>query len=167
MRIRLRVLTRFLCWVLLLAVPTLVAAQPKDETPMDDVTTVQGEFEIKLTAQPSEGLDTGRMRIDKEYQGRLKATGQGEMLSFRSETPGSAGYVAIEKVSGVLDGRSGSFVLQHAGLMNRGESELDVTIIPDSGTEELTGISGQMEIDNSGGNHRYTLRYRLDPPSND
>ena len=89
------------------------------------------------------------------------------MLSFRSPVPGSAGYVAIEKVTGTLEGRSGSFVLQHSGLMDRGESELTITIIPDSGTDDLEGITGQMEIDNSGGTHRYTLRYRIASPSDD
>jgi hypothetical protein len=83
------------------------------------------------------------------------------MLAIRTETQGSAGYVAIERVTGVLHGRKGSFVLQHSGTMNRGVSSLAVTVVPDSGTDELTGLRGAMTIEIDHGKHSYTMDYAL------
>src|SRR5262245_51749111 len=122
-----------------------------------------GTFEVKLSPQaPQEGVGDpaiGRMAIDKRFHGDLEATSRGEMLAHGTEVKGSAGYVAIEKVAGTLQGRSGSFVLQHSGSMNRGEPSLSVTVVPDSGTGQLAGLAGRMAIDVSGGQHSYTFDY--------
>jgi hypothetical protein len=100
------------------------------------------------------------MSLDKQFRGDLEATSQGEMLSFMTTTKGSAGYVAIEKVTGTLGGRKGSFVLQHNGTMNRGAPQLSVTVVPDSGTGELVGLAGGMKIVIApDGAHSYELDY--------
>ena len=99
------------------------------------------------------------MTINKIYSGDLVGTGIGQMLSHRTAKKGSAGYVALEVVTATLDGKTGTFVLQHVGIMNRGESFLTVSIIPDSGTDELVGITGQFEIDSTKKPHPYTLTY--------
>ncbi|GJM21439.1 MAG: hypothetical protein DHS20C15_13540 [Planctomycetota bacterium] len=124
-----------------------------------------GQFEVQLApmsfeAQP-EGSALGRMSIDKQITGDLVATTQGQMLSARTDTQGSAGYVALELVTGSLHGRSGSFVLQHSGSMNRGASSLSVTVVPDSGTAELTGLAGEFVIQMVNGQHAYEFSYTL------
>jgi hypothetical protein len=101
----------------------------------------------------------GRMRVRKTFEGDLVATGEAEMLSFRSDEEGSAGYVAVDRITGTLHGRKGSFILQHSGLMDRGRSSLTVTVVPGSGTEELAGLRGSMEIVNVDGAHSYTFNY--------
>ncbi len=127
----------------------------------------KGPFEVKLAAQKpdnpqAEGSGHGRMSIDKHFHGDLEATSQGEMLSFMTETKGSAAYVAIEKVTGALGARRGTFILQHSGTMNRGVPRLDVLVVPDSGTGDLTGLSGSMKIIvGPGGEHSYELQYTL------
>lgn len=103
----------------------------------------------------------GRMRVLKTFEGDLAGTARAEMLAFQSGEDGSAGYVAIDRFTGTLHGRRGSFVLQHSGLMDRGEPSLTVTVVPGSGTDGLTGLRGTMEIVNDGGAHSYTLTYRL------
>jgi len=125
-----------------------------------------GTFEVKLTPQEI-GAGLGRMAIDKTFKGDLEATSQGEMLSAMGEVKGSAGYVAIERVTGKLGGKSGSFVLQHSGTMDRGAPTLVVTVVPDSGTGELAGISGKMDIRITAEGHFYDFEYRLDrkPPA--
>jgi hypothetical protein len=124
-----------------------------------------GTFEVKLGPLPpySASPDSllGRMSIDKEFHGDLEATSKGEMLSAMTPVKGSAGYVAIERVTGTLSGKSGSFVLQHSGTMARGAQQLAVTIVPDSGTEQLSGISGKMAILIAEGKHSYELDYAL------
>jgi hypothetical protein len=124
-----------------------------------------GTFEVKLTRQPADeyadGAVLGRMSIDKQFHGDLDATSKGQMLTGMTATQGSAGYVAIERVSGVLSGRRGSFILQHSGTMARGAPQLLVTVVPDSGTDELVGISGTMAIDVSDGKHSYEFTYTL------
>jgi Protein of unknown function (DUF3224) len=124
-----------------------------------------GTFEVKLGPQPPEDNDPdpslARMTIDKQFHGELEATSMGQMLSAATSQKGSAGYVAIEKVSGRLDGRCGTFVLQHSGTMNRGTPQLSVTVVPDSGTAELAGLSGSLAIDISGGKHSYHFDYTL------
>jgi hypothetical protein len=127
--------------------------------------TASGAFDVNLTPQAL--FDTNadallsRLAIDKNFRGDLEATSKGEMLSARTAVEGSAGYVAIERVQGTLHGRTGSFVLQHTGVMTRGTPELRVTVVPDSGTDELTGLSGTMMIDMSEGRHLYTFEYVL------
>ena len=124
-----------------------------------------GRFEVKTIPQPAEeaagGDAIGRLLLDKQFHGDLEAKSIGTMLGARSAVAGSAGYVAIEKVTGTLDGRAGSFLLQHYGLMTRGAMEQTVTIIPDSGTDELSGISGKMIIEIEQGTHNYRLEYEL------
>jgi hypothetical protein len=120
-----------------------------------------GTFEVKLTPQPTDAADLGRMSIDKQFHGDLEATSKGEMLSAMGTVQGSAGYVAIEKVTGTLKGRTGTFVLQHTGLMNRGTPQLTITVVPDSGTGQLEGLTGTMTIEIAGGKHSYGFEYVL------
>jgi hypothetical protein len=125
----------------------------------------KGSFvvEIKPQAEPdtSEGVGLGRMSLDKKFEGELAATGKGEMLTALTPVKGSAGYVAIERVSGTLHGRAGSFVLQHTGTMSRGEQHLSITVVPDSGTGALAGMAGVFRLKIEGGNHLYELEYSL------
>src|SRR3984957_342399 len=112
---------------------------------------VSRPFDVKITPQKPDtqiarAANLGRLTIDKRYHGDLEAIAKGEMLAAQTETKGSAGYVALERVTGKLKGRSGSFVLQHNGIMNRGMAELSVIVVPDSGAGELRGLSGKMRI---------------------
>ncbi len=124
-----------------------------------------GTFDVKLEPQPpSEKADAaslGRMTIDKQFHGDLEAVSKGEMLAHRTAVDGSAGYVAMEKVTGSLQGRTGTFVLQHTGTMDRGTPRLTVSVVPDSGTEELAGLTGRMTIIISAGAHSYEFDYEL------
>lgn len=125
-----------------------------------------GEFDVNLQplepyAQASEGIKLSRLSIDKTFTGDLMATSRGEMLSAVTAVAGSAGYVAIEQVTGTLHGKSGSFVLQHSGTMARGESQLVLEIVPDSGAGELAGLSGSMTIRIEGGKHFYVFEYEI------
>jgi hypothetical protein len=124
-----------------------------------------GTFDIKLTPQTAtaeiETAKLSRMTIDKQFHGDLTAASLGEMLAVRMDAHGSAGYVAMERVTGTLHGHKGSFVLQHSGTMNRGVSSLQLTVVPDSGTGELTQLSGSMTIEIDQGAHRYTMDYVL------
>jgi len=124
-----------------------------------------GSFEVKLVPQgaedKAEGSTLGRMAIQKQFQGDLEGSSKGEMLSAMTGVKGSAGYVAIERVSGRLGGRSGSFVLQHDATMSRGEPQLNIIVVPDSGTGELAGLSGKMNIIIEAGEHFYEFEYAL------
>jgi hypothetical protein len=124
-----------------------------------------GEFVVQLLPLATEGwaedAKMGRMSINKTLSGDLVGTTVGQMLSAMTEVKGSAGYVAIEKVTGVLHGKQGSFVLQHTGTMNRGAPSLSVTVVPDSGTGELVGLSGTFNIIIAAGQHRYEFAYAL------
>jgi hypothetical protein len=123
--------------------------------------TITGTFEVTLTPLEIEGELMGRMQIAKRFHGPLEGTSTGQMLSATTATKGSAVYVAIERVYGRLDGQSGSFVLHHTGVMDRGARSLTVSVCPDSGTGELAGLSGRMTITNEGGTHHYTFEYSL------
>jgi Protein of unknown function (DUF3224) len=127
----------------------------------------RGTFEVKLAplagGEAVDGVSLGRMSLDKQFKGGLEGRGQGEMQTALTAVQGSAGYVAIERFTGKLDGREGSFVLQHSGLMNRGAPSLVVTIVPDSGTGQLVGLAGTMVIEITGGEHRYDVEYSLPP----
>src|SRR6266436_9158564 len=118
-----------------------------------------GTFEVKLTPQPLEDKtadpNLARMSIDKQFHGDLEGSSQGEMLSAGTSVKGSAGYVAIERVSGTLKGRKGSFVLQHSGTLTRGTPTLTVSVVPDSGTDRLEGLTGTMTIRIESGKHLY------------
>lgn len=122
----------------------------------------KGHFDVQLTQQKHDTVDAGRMVISKQYEGDLVGEGRGQMLSKRTNTEGSAGYVALEDFTGSLSGVSGSFTLQHTGIMNRGEQSLDIIIVPDSGIEGFKGIAGKMQIDNADGKHHYQLEYSFD-----
>lgn len=121
--------------------------------------TAKGAFEVKLDPAGSDPVD--RMSIAKTFTGDLTGTSRGEMLAVRTAVKGSAGYVAMEKVTGSLAGRSGSFALQHAGTMSGGNQQLSITVVPDSGTGGLTGLTGQMVIVIAGGQHSYEFSYSL------
>lgn len=127
--------------------------------------TAIGEFKVNLAPQALADVDAdaslGRLSLDKQFHGDLDATSKGEMLSARSSVQGSAGYVAIERITGTLHGRSGSFVFQHSGTMDRGTPSLSVSVVPDSGTDQLIGLSGSMQIDIREGKHYYTFDYAL------
>jgi hypothetical protein len=120
-----------------------------------------GDFEVKLTPQGGPGVVPGRMSIEKQFHGDLEATSRGEMLMAGGSVKGSAGYVAMEQVTGTLGGHGGTFVLQHSGTMTRGVPTLSVTVVPDSGSGKLVGLTGQMSIDVSGGKHSYSFTYSL------
>jgi Protein of unknown function (DUF3224) len=123
-----------------------------------------GTFEVKLKPQADEGVGdptVGRMSIEKQFHGDLEGTSKGQMLAVQGDVKGSAGYVAMERISGTLAGRAGSFALQHTGTMNRGVPELSVTVVPDSGTGGLGGISGKMNIIISEGKHSYEFEYQM------
>lgn len=121
----------------------------------------KGAFEVKLTPQASDAASIGRMSISKQFHGDIEAVSSGEMLSAVTGVKGSAGYVAIERVTGKLAGRSGSFVLQHAATMDRGAPNLSIVVVPDSGTDELAGLAGKMAIDIVDGKHFYDFEFTL------
>lgn len=140
-------------------------AQPPTRSQESTVTRrATGTFDVELTPQPvhaeAEGI-LGRMSIDKRFRGDLLGTSHGEMMAASTSVPGSAGYVAIERVTAALEGRTGTFVLQHSGIMNRGEPTLSIRVVPDSGTGELEGITGTLDILIEGGVHSYVLEYSL------
>src|SRR6185369_2831194 len=123
-----------------------------------------GTFEVKMSPQEAD-MSVGRMTIEKQFQGDLVGTSKCLMLMASSESvKNSAGYVAIEKVTGTLNGRRGSFYLQHTGVMTRGAGELTITVIPDSGTDQLVGLRGKMNIIIAEGKHSYEFEYMLAEP---
>ena len=128
----------------------------------ESMQTVKRKFEVTMQPQKDGDFNAGRMTLDKSYEGALNAVGKGQMLSHVTDVKGSAGYVAIEHVTGTLEGNSGTFVLQHSGMMSAGDQALDIKIIPDSATGELTGLKGSMHIDIVDGEHFYILTYSLE-----
>ena len=127
---------------------------------------ISGKFTVKMEPQQQSitgqnGIQLARFILDKTYEGELLATSQGEMLSAMTAVQGSAAYVAIEQVTGTLNGKQGSFVLQHYGTMSQGNSYLKLEVVPDSGSDELTGLSGTMNIRIEGGQHYYDFEYEL------
>jgi len=124
-----------------------------------------GRFAVKMSPlQPyntASDADVGRMSIDKTFDGDLSGTSVGEMLSGGSPATGSAGYVAVERVTGTLGGRAGAFLLQHSATMTPESQELSISVVPGSGTDELEGIGGAMTIDIKDGQHFYELDYTL------
>ncbi len=171
-------MTRLLCTVAAaLSMTAAALAAPDAAVPADPLSSTArarmtplhatGHFDVKLEpqslAKPDEASRLGRMTIDKTFHGDLDATSRGEMLTAQTGTKGSAGYVAIEQVTGRLQGRSGSFVLQHSGTLDRGAPALRVSVVPDSGTGELTGLTGTLSIDIRDGQHCYALDYALPP----
>lgn len=128
-------------------------------------TLAKGTFtvELKPQAEPdvSEGVSLGHMSLAKRFAGDLVGTGQGEMLTALTPVKGSAGYVAIERVTGTLQGRGGSFVFQHSGTMHEGKQRLSISVVPGSGTGALAGLSGTFKIDIVEGQHFYEFEYEL------
>lgn len=135
--------------------------QMKGATPLH----ASGTFDVVVKpAAPddkAEGSTVGRMSLEKQFHGDLVGTSKGEMLTAATAVKNSAGYVAIERVSGTLNGRRGTFVLQHTGTMNRGALQLDISVVPDSGTDELAGLTGQMTIKITDGKHYYEFDYAI------
>jgi hypothetical protein len=126
-----------------------------------------GTFEVKVNPQASDNVGDptiARMSIDKQFHGDLEAASKGQMLAAGTDVKGSAGYVAIERVVGTLHGRSGGFTLQHTGTMTRGVPQLTVTVVPDSGTDQLVGLNGKMTINIVDGKHFYEFDYTLTQP---
>jgi len=120
---------------------------------------------VKPQSSPNEqsGVTLGRMSLNKTFAGDLVGTGAGEMLTALTPVQGSAGYVAIERVTGSLQGRTGSFVFQHTGTLDRGAQQLSIAVVPDSGTGELAGIGGRFKLNIVDGQHFYEFEYRLAP----
>jgi uncharacterized protein DUF3224 len=155
-----------LLFVQLLTAPMQRASGQSSNTRNEAVVTQHaiGPFDVKVTAQNDNAGDTSlnRMLLDKQYHGDLEATGIGQMLTASSEVKGSGAYVAIERVTGHLHGRTGSFILQHSGTMRQNVPQLSITVVPDSGTGELKGIAGTLKITISvDGKHSYDLEYTL------
>jgi len=127
-----------------------------------------GTFDVTITPQPpddeAENVPVSRLSIDKRFHGDLEATSKGQMLAVGTDVEGSAGYVAMEQATGTLHGHSGAFALQHSGTMTRGTPQLAVTVVPDSGTAQLTGLSGTLAIEIVDGQHTYNFEYTLPEP---
>jgi hypothetical protein len=125
--------------------------------------TISGEFSVGMTAQAAEAASPalGRMLLDKHYHGALQARGAGQMLATHGSVAGSAAYVALETVTGSLEGREGSFALVHHGLMERGTPSLAISVVPDSGTGALAGLTGRMSIRVEGHQHFYDFEFNL------
>ena len=124
----------------------------------------RGTFDVTVTPQAPDnvaGGPFGRLFLDKQFHGDLEATSKGQMLAAGTAVESSAGYVALELVTGTLNGRRGSFILQHTGTMTKGVPTMIVTVVPDSGTDQLTGMAGKMTIIIADGKHSYELAYTL------
>ncbi len=141
---------------------------PAKGAPMTDQAATlhaTGPFDIKMTPQPladpSADSTLSRMSLDKHFHGDLEAASKGEMLTAGAPAQGSAGYVAIEHVTGTLHGRAGAFSLQHSGSLTHGVPQLTVTVVPGSGTGQLAGLTGSMTITNTAGKHTYDFEYAL------
>ena len=122
-----------------------------------------GNFEVKVSPHPPDEKvgdpAISRMSLDKQFDGNLEATSKGQMLAVGTDVHGSAGYVAMERVTGTLNGRKGTFALQHNGIMTRGTPHLSITVVPDSGTGELVGLTGKMLVVIVDGKHSYEFEY--------
>lgn len=156
----------------LLIVGTLLCAAPAGAMAADPGATgrklvveqiATGQFDVQLTPISTADAAVGSLSIAKTFHGGLEGKSTGQMLAVQTTTKGSAGYVAMEVVTGTLEGRQGSFALQHSGTMNRGAPSLIVTVVPDSGTGALEGLAGSLEIRTEGGQHYYSFRYSLPP----
>jgi hypothetical protein len=127
--------------------------------------TAKGSFEVLMSGEPPyeivDGVSLSRVAFEKKFTGPLDATSKVTMIAARTKIENSAGYVAAERIIGTLEGKPGTFVLVHVGLMTRGSPSLQITVVPDSGTGELAGISGRMDIQIVDGNHFYELEYEL------
>ena len=127
--------------------------------------TARGPMDVNMEPEPpfveQDGLTLSRVLVSKTFHGEVAGTSEAYMIAAYTGTPGSAGYVAIEHFTGSVGGRSGSFVMQHSGTMDRGDAQLTVSIVPDSGSGDLAGISGTLDIKNNDGQHSYVLHYDI------
>jgi hypothetical protein len=128
----------------------------------------KGTFEVKVSPQSDDGVGDptiGRLALDKQFHGDLEGTSKGQMLAVGDGKPGSSGgYVAMERFNGTLNGRTGTFALQHTATMNRGVPQISIAVVPDSGTGQLVGIAGKMSINIVEGKHSYEFEYTLSKP---
>lgn len=152
--------------ILTLALAASLFAQSASKRSVTVSHRAKGAFDIKMTPMPADdyadGKALGRVAADKQYHGDLEGSGKGQMLTATGEVQGSAVYVATERVSGKLGGRSGTFLLAHRGVMNRGAQQLEIDVVPDSGTSELQGIAGKLSINiTPDGKHLYEFEYTL------
>ena len=131
----------------------------------------KGAFDVSRSAEPScdmgDDVVVGHFRFDKRFHGTLDATSVVHMLAVGTDVPGSAAYIAVERLSGTLDGRPGTFFMLHRGVMERGAASLSLSVVPDSGTGDLVGLAGNMAIEITDGKHFYTFDYRLEPVAQD
>lgn len=144
------------------------ASVPNPQARTSEPAHAKGTFDVKLVPQGAEdkgeGSTLGRLSLDEQFHGDLEGTAKGEMLTALTDVKGSAGYVAIERVTCTLDGRHGSFVLLHRGIMSRGAQDLTITVVPDSGAGQLVGLAGQFNLKIVEGKHFYDLEYTLKVP---
>lgn len=133
------------------------------------ISKASGTFSVKLELQPAtaqaDAAVIGRRSLEKSFQGDLEASSFGEMLSVMTAVDGSMAYVALEKVNGTLAGKHGSFILQHASQMVRGQPFQSIRVVPDSATDELIGLDGEMRIDVKDGEHFYVFEYSFSEQS--
>jgi hypothetical protein len=146
--------------------PTPSAAQQTVQTQARSSHVAKGTFTVQMKPLSESGFgdgnaNLGRLSLDKTFEGDLVAVGKGEMLTAMTQTKGSAGYVAIERVTGTLHGRKGSFVLQHSGQMDKGAQSLSIRVVADSGAGDLIGLEGTLKIRIEAGKHFYDLEYSL------
>jgi len=147
-------------WRLVAYQSTTLPETGKKEVPLPH--TASGAFEVQMVPQKTEeGSALSRFSLDKKYSGGLEGSSRGEMLAAGTAVPNSAGYVAFEKFTGTVDGRSGTFILQHSATMTRGDGKLSITVVPDSGTGALTGLTGSMSIRIEAGKHFYDFEYSI------
>ena len=127
-----------------------------------------GSFDVKVVPQKPDtqiarAANLSRLTIDKRFHGDLEGASKGEMLALQTDVKGSAGYVALERVTGKLKGAQGTFVLQHSATMHKGEPDSKITVVPDSATGELVGLTGKMVITVAeDGAHNYEFEFKLD-----
>ena len=139
---------------------TATQQQPQKEAKVSK--RASGTFEVKVTPQDDKGAEgLGRMTLEKQLHGDFEGSSSGQMLTAMTKVEGSAVYVAVERLTGTLQGRQGSFALHHTGIMNRGAQQLTINVVADSGTDQLTGISGTMTIKIAEGKHFYEFDYTL------
>lgn len=126
---------------------------------------LRGSFDVTTDGEPpfheQDGIMINHNVVRKTFTGAVTGTSEAQMIAVRTSDPGSAAYVAIEHFTGTVDGKEGTFVMQHHGIVAHGEPELSVVVVPGTGTGELTGISGTLTIDNADGDHSYTFDYEL------
>jgi Protein of unknown function (DUF3224) len=167
---RSRLTAALLASLVLVTIATQAQTNPKSSAPTKGEAVASlhatGPFDVKIVPQPPDETAgspaIGRMLFDKQFHGDLEASSKGTMLATGTGAKGSSGgYVALELVTGTLKGRTGTFVLQHSATMDRGVPQLSITVVPDSATGQLTGLTGKMNIIIAEGKHSYDFEYTL------